>query len=197
MKTCRIIASSAVAALCLVWSAGGQVVDDAEYLDENEYSEAKTTESQPAKYNKASGLIGMDVRNHKNEKLGQIKDLVFDLKSERVAYAVLSTDLADLNYFEFFTLNEKLIAVPLSAFTAGADHNYLILNAEMDKLASATGFSYDKWPSVEVPSWGSEPFWMKDVSKPDLRSDPDKDSNDPDNDSSDPDNDTTDPDTDD
>lgn len=187
MKTCRTIASSAVAALCLVWSAGAQVVDDPEYLDESEYSEARTTESQPAKYNKASGLIGMDVRNHKNEKLGQIKDLVFDLKSERVAYAVLSTDLLDFENFEFFPFCEKLIAVPLSAFTPGMDHNYMILHAETDKLASATGFSYDKWPSVEVPSWGSEPFWMKAVSKPDLRSDPDKDSYDPDKDTIDPD----------
>lgn len=186
MKTCRTIASTAVAALCLIWSAGAQVVDDPEYLDESEYSEAKTTESQPAKYNKASGLIGMDVRNHKNEKLGQIKDLVFDLKSERVAYAVLRTDTPDLDYFEFFTSYEKLIAVPLSAFTPSMDHNYLILNAEQDKLAGATGFSYDKWPSVEVPSWGSEPFWMRDHSKPGLNSDPDKDSNNPDKDLTDP-----------
>src|SRR4051794_29728811 len=49
------------------------------------------TETTPAKFNKASGFIGMDVRNQSGEQLGHIKDIVFDLRNERVSYAVMST----------------------------------------------------------------------------------------------------------
>src|SRR6266567_3934555 len=54
-------------------------------------TETKTTEGTPAKYNKASGFIGMDVRNQAGEQLGHVKDLVLDLKTEKVSYAVMST----------------------------------------------------------------------------------------------------------
>src|SRR5438105_1974888 len=38
---------------------------------------------------KASTLIGMDVKNAQNEKLGTIKDIAFDIHTGRIAYAVL------------------------------------------------------------------------------------------------------------
>src|SRR6266481_5526330 len=53
--------------------------------------QTKSAEGSLARYNKATGIVGMDVRNHKDERLGEIKDVVFDLNSERVAYAVLAT----------------------------------------------------------------------------------------------------------
>jgi sporulation protein YlmC with PRC-barrel domain len=106
------------------------------------------------KVNKASELIGMDVKNQQGEKLGDIKDVVFDFTSERVGYVVLAADPGALQA-------EKLHAVPLKAFQPSADGTSLILNADKQKLASAEGFSKDSWPNPSNPSWGAQPFWQE------------------------------------
>lgn len=153
----KTMASGALAALCLTLGNGlraaDQPYDTKPRTDRGAKYETKAAEGQPAKFNKASSLIGMDVRNHKDERLGEIKDVVFDLKSERVAYVVLGTGgLLD---------RQKFVAVPLNAFTASADQKHLILRAEKSKLETAMGFERDNWPSVTNPSWGAEPFWEK------------------------------------
>jgi sporulation protein YlmC with PRC-barrel domain len=117
---------------------------------------AAGTEGVPAKFNKASGLIGMDVRNQSGEQLGHIKDIVIDLRSEKVSYAVMSTAPKAL-----LGINEKLLAVPLNAFTISSDEKHLVLNAEKAKVESAAGFDKNNWPAVNNPSWGAEPFWQK------------------------------------
>jgi sporulation protein YlmC with PRC-barrel domain len=47
---------------------------------------------KPEKINRAKKLIGMEIKNHKDEKVGKIDDVVIDLDSGRVAYVVLSTE---------------------------------------------------------------------------------------------------------
>ena len=105
------------------------------------------------KINKASELIGMDVKNAQGEKLGDIKDVVLDFSSERVGYVVLSADPGALQA-------EKMHAVPLKAFQPSADGSSLILNADKQKLAAAEGFSKDSWPNPSNPAWGAQPFWQ-------------------------------------
>ena len=119
-------------------------------------TDAKGTEGTPAKYNKASGFVGMDVRNQTGEQLGHIKDIVFDLKNERVSYAVMSTAPKAL-----LGINEKLLAVPLTAFTISSDEKHLVLNADKAKVEAAAGFDKNSWPALNNPSWGAEPFWQK------------------------------------
>ncbi len=50
-----------------------------------------STEGTPTRFNKASGLLGIEVRNPNGERLGRIKDLVIDWRTDHVAYAVIST----------------------------------------------------------------------------------------------------------
>jgi sporulation protein YlmC with PRC-barrel domain len=88
---------------------------------------------------RASKLIGKDVRNADGESLGEIKDLMVDLKGERVHYAVLSFGGA-------LGLGDKLFAYPVSAFHAGAGKDDLVLNVSKEKLKDAPGFDKDTWP---------------------------------------------------
>ncbi len=111
----------------------------------------------PTKANKASSLIGMEVRGSDGKKLGEIEDIVFDLKSDRVAYAVL-----DVGGGGLFTA-DKHHAVPLRAFQAGPDGDYLTLSADRAKLERAPALQKDAWPSVVNPAWGAEPFWKDDM----------------------------------
>jgi len=94
-----------------------------------------------SKANKASGLIGMNVRNSQNEKLGEIKDLVVDLQSGRIGYAVLSVG-------GFLGIGDKYIAVPPSAFHLAPDQHTLVLDADKAKIQNAPGFAKNEWPTV-------------------------------------------------
>ena len=134
-------------------------------------TEAKSSEGTPTRVNKASGILGMAVRNQSDEHLGRIKDLVIDWKSEGVSYAVISTASRGL-----FGMGGKLLAVPLNALTASADQKYLILNADKSKVEAAMGFDTANWPSVSNPSWGAEPFWQKETTTPPMSDQPAKDS---------------------
>jgi len=163
------------ALLCLTLAPGTKAADEADApkasTSQETSSETTSNTGAPTKCNKASTLIGIDVRNQKDEHLGHIKDLVIDLSNDKVSYAVITTAPKAM-----LGINEKLLAVPLAALTASSDQKYLILNADKSKVETATGFDKDNWPSVSSPSWGAEPFWQKDAAgKPEMKSDSDTD----------------------
>lgn len=92
--------------------------------------------------NKASKIIGKEVRNTQNEKIGKVKDLVIDTRAGRIAYAVLSTG----GMFG----DGKLIAVPLDALSLKPGEKHFLIDAAKDRLASAPGFSEDNWPRLNA-----------------------------------------------
>src|SRR5438132_13766492 len=47
---------------------------------------------QVRRANRASNIIGQDVRDNHNQKIGEIKDVVIDFDSGRVAYLVLDAN---------------------------------------------------------------------------------------------------------
>jgi sporulation protein YlmC with PRC-barrel domain len=104
--------------------------------------------------NKASGLLGMEVRNNENEKLGEIKDLVLDLNSGKLSYAVLAVG-------GFLGIGEKLVALPPSALTIADDNTHLKLDADKSRIQAAPGFAATAWPSVEDPDINA--FWKSEA----------------------------------
>ncbi|MBS1189722.1 MAG: hypothetical protein H6R10_1514 [Rhodocyclaceae bacterium] len=97
----------------------------------------------------ADTLEGDDVVNTRGEDLGNIKDIMIDVPSGRVAYAVLSSG-------GFLGLGDKLFAIPWSALTLDADRKCFILDVEKDHLKNAPGFDKDHWPSMADPTWANE-----------------------------------------
>jgi sporulation protein YlmC with PRC-barrel domain len=97
--------------------------------------------------NKASKLIGMQVRNTKNELLGKINDLVVDQKSGKIAYAAMSIG-------GVLGVGDKLVAVPFEALTPNSGQNGLVLNIEKQRLQQAPGFSQNNWPDLDAASKG-------------------------------------------
>ena len=97
----------------------------------------------------ANTLDGNDVYNNKDEDLGDIKEIMLDVASGRVAYAVLS-------YGGFLGMGQKLFAVPWSALTLDTENKRFTLDVEKDRLENAPGFDSDKWPDMADPSWQKE-----------------------------------------
>jgi sporulation protein YlmC with PRC-barrel domain len=103
--------------------------------------------------NRAHNLIGMAIRNRNNEDLGEIKDLVIDLQSGKVAYAAIAVG-------GFLGVGEKLIAVPLSALTPSErTENYLILDATKGEIVDAPGIAQTNWPDYRNPNYDESPFF--------------------------------------
>lgn len=102
-------------------------------------SQASADAKQSGRDVRASKVIGKGVENAEGENLGEIKDLIVDLGSQRVHYAVMASGGA-------LGLGEKLFAYPMSAFKSQADGDKLVLNIDKDRLKDAPGFDKDKWP---------------------------------------------------
>lgn len=94
----------------------------------------------------ADTLIGEDVYNHKDEDLGDIKEIMLDMNNGKIAYAVLS-------FGGFLGMGDKLFAVPWSALKLDTENKRFILNVDKERLDSAPGFDKDNWPDMADPSW--------------------------------------------
>lgn len=113
---------------------------------------------------KASSMIGTKVINPKNESLGDIKEIVIDPHTGKVAYAVVS-------FGGFFHLGEKLFAVPFSAIEYNSGTNEYVLNVSKEKLEAAPGFDPNHWPAMTDEKWNRDiyayyersPYWELNV----------------------------------
>lgn len=97
----------------------------------------------------ADTLIGNDVYNHEEEDLGDIKEIMLNMRTGRVSYAVLS-------FGGFFGMGEKLFAVPWQALKLDTVNKRFVLNVEKDRLESAPGFDADHWPDMADPTWAQD-----------------------------------------
>jgi len=108
----------------------------------------------------AGTLTGDRVRNRAGEDLGKIEEIMLDLESGRVAYAVLS-------FGGFLGIGDKLFAVPWEALDLNTKDHEFLLDVDKATLESAPGFDKDQWPDMADPVWGSDvyrhygkqPYW--------------------------------------
>lgn len=109
---------------------------------------------------KASSIIGTDVVNAKGDNLGDVKEIVIDPRTGRVAYAVVS-------FGGFLGMGEKLFAIPFSALDYDAEKNEYVLDVSKERLEAAPGFDADHWPAMSDEKWNRDvykyykrsPYW--------------------------------------
>lgn len=94
----------------------------------------------------ANTLIGNDVYNSQEEDLGDIKEIMIEMSTGKISYAVLS-------YGGFLGIADKLFAVPWEALTLDTENKRFILNVEKGRLENAPGFDKDDWPDMADPQW--------------------------------------------
>ena len=94
----------------------------------------------------AATLIGDKVVNAAGESLGEIEAIMLDVRSGRIAYAVLS-------FGGFLGMGSKLFAIPWNALTLDAKEKRFVLNVSKEKLENAEGFDKDHWPSMADMTW--------------------------------------------
>jgi len=112
----------------------------------------------------ASTLAGNAVRNTAGEDLGKMEEIMIDIDSGRVAYAVLS-------FGGFLGMGNKLFAVPWNALRVDTGEHQFILNVDKQVLEKAPGFDKDNWPDMADVNWGTQihshygyqPYWSSEV----------------------------------
>lgn len=105
-------------------------------------------------------LIGTEVRNRQGESLGKLEEIMIDVHSGRVAYAVLS-------FGGILGFGNKLFAVPWQSLEVDTENKKIIMDAHKDLLERAPGFDKDHWPKTPNGQWyhqlyqyyGHEPYW--------------------------------------
>lgn len=96
---------------------------------------------------RTSNMIGMDVRNPAGEDLGRVEDLMFDMRSGRIDYAILS-------HGGFLGLGDKLFPIPWRemSFRFDETENYFVVDATRQFLKRLPSFDRANWPD-QTAGW--------------------------------------------
>jgi len=94
----------------------------------------------------AHTLTGDNVVNQNSEHLGDIKEIMLDMRTGRVAYAVIA-------FGGVLGIGEKLFAVPWIALTLDPANKRFILPIEKAHFESAPGFDSGHWPDMANQAW--------------------------------------------
>lgn len=111
----------------------------------------------------ASTLDSDHVLSADGEDIGKLKDIMLDVQTGRIAYAVMSSG-------GFLGMGDKLMAIPWSALTLDTSRKCFLLAMSSDRVKNAPGFDKDHWPSMADRTWassvhqyyGREPYWDLD-----------------------------------
>ena len=108
----------------------------------------------------ASSFEGETVVNPQGENVGEIDEIMLDVRSGRIAYAVMSVG-------GLLGIGDKYFAIPWRAFTMDTDNHRFVLDVDKDRLSNAPGFDKDHWPSMADETWAlhvhtyysTRPYW--------------------------------------
>jgi sporulation protein YlmC with PRC-barrel domain len=122
------------------------------YLDRDTYGIYRTDSDDSGPGPRLMGadtLIGEDVYNRQEEDLGDIKEIMLDMRSGQVAYAVLS-------FGGVFGIGEKLFAVPWQSLQLDTVNKRFVMDVTKEHLKNAPGFDKDHWPDMSSAEFSSQ-----------------------------------------
>lgn len=109
----------------------------------------------------AATLDGNKVMSTDGEHVGKISDIMLDVRSGRIAYAVLSEG-------GFLGMGTRLHAIPWSALTLDTAEKCFHVDIPAQRLKDDPGFDKDHWPSMADTGWATslhtyynrDPYWV-------------------------------------
>lgn len=101
---------------------------------------------------RASDLIGSPVVDTHQQKVGRLSNMIFDLRHNRVCFAVVTT-----------SEDERRIAVPMADILSQPGDNSLMLACDQQKFRAAGDFSSN---DLQDPKWVSSTYSYFNVTQP-------------------------------
>lgn len=110
----------------------------------------------------AATLDGNKVVSADGEHVGKISDIMLDVRSGRIAYAVLSEG-------GFLGMGTTLHAIPWNALTLDTAEKCFRVDIAAQRIKDDPGFDKDHWPSMADETWGTQlhqyynrqPYWTR------------------------------------
>jgi hypothetical protein len=99
----------------------------------------------------ALSIVGDNVTNAEDENLGTIKDLMINVRSGIIEYAVIE-------FGGVAGIGGKLFAFPYSEFHIDEDNRCFILDKTREELKELPGFDKDHWPYTNDHSFNVMPI---------------------------------------
>ena len=96
-------------------------------------------------------IIGSKVINLKGETLGKIENLVVDIDTGRIVYAVLESG-------GFLGIGDKLFPVPWKSLAALPSEGIFFLNQSKEQMEKAPAFDRKNLPNMGDMRWGANVF---------------------------------------
>ena len=112
---------------------------------------SKTAEGHRINAFMVEKIIGSKVMNLKGETLGKIGNLVVDIDTGRIVYAILESG-------GFWGLGDKLIPVPWESLAALPSEGIFFLNQSKEQIEKAPAFDRKNLPNMGDMSWGANVF---------------------------------------
>ncbi|MGA9260935.1 MAG: PRC-barrel domain-containing protein, partial [Desulfobacterales bacterium] len=112
-------------------------------------SPIKTAEDQQINAFMVEKIIGSKVMNLKGETLGKIENLVVDVDTGRIVYAILESG-------GFLDIGDKLFPVPWVSLAALPSEGIFFLNQSKEQMEKAPAFDRNKLPNMGDIRWGAD-----------------------------------------
>jgi sporulation protein YlmC with PRC-barrel domain len=96
-------------------------------------------------------IIGSKVINMKGESIGKVQDLVIDIDTGRILYAVLESG-------GFLGIGDKLLPVPWKSLAALPSEGLFFLDQSKEQMAKAPAFEKNNFPDIADANWGEGIF---------------------------------------
>jgi sporulation protein YlmC with PRC-barrel domain len=97
----------------------------------------------PLKYLTASSMIGEKVHNEKDERLGEIRDIMIDISTGKIEYFVIE-------FGGFLGIGIKYFAIPFALLRVDPEKKVFVFNQSREMLEKAPGFDMDHWPNTNI-----------------------------------------------
>ncbi|QVN22718.1 PRC-barrel domain-containing protein [Burkholderia pyrrocinia] len=109
----------------------------------------------------ARTLAGDRVLTMDGDDIGKVTDIMLDVRSGRIAYAVVASRGVRGS-------GDKLLAVPWNVLMLDVERKCFVLPVATGHVRDAPGFDHDRWPAMADPDWaealhayyGSSPYWL-------------------------------------
>lgn len=95
---------------------------------------------------KCRTLLGQALFNHHGEAIGMLSNIVLDLHTGRISYAVLAFPIS-------LGCPARLFAVPWHALVRSGDQQHFVVEVECSELQRLSGFDPLLWPACADPAW--------------------------------------------
>jgi hypothetical protein len=145
MKHARVLTVASLAAALLASAQFARAQASAAALPASDSATMTPAERHDwERTHRVSKIVGSDVQTKSGEKIGDIRDLVFD-DHGHIVLAIVSTG-------GFLGVGDRLHAVPWEALTLGPRDNR-VLDIDKAHLKAAPGFTARTWPNLNDDHW--------------------------------------------